>query len=76
MRNCSSVRDSSGEEWFTIAEAAREVRRSRDSVERWLAAGLPFQRVRGTRYIRSTDLFAWLRRILAAEPETKTRYET
>jgi hypothetical protein len=70
-----SLRDSSGEEWFTIAEAAAEVQRSRDTVERWLRNGLASQRVRGARYIRSTDLFARLRLILITEPESKTRRE-
>lgn len=69
------MRDSHGQEWFTIAEAAREVERSRRTVERWLDNGLPFQRVRGTRYVRSADLFARLRLILTTEPEVKTRRE-
>jgi hypothetical protein len=70
-----SLRDSSGEEWFTIAEAAAEVQRSRDTVERWLRNGLASQRVRGARYIRAADLFARLRLILITEPESKTRRE-
>ena len=69
------MRDSSGEQWYTIAEAAIEVRRSRDTIERWLRTGLPAQRVRGTRYIRETELFARLRLILLTEPEVKTRRE-
>lgn len=69
------MRVSSGEDWFTIAEAARAVGRSRRTVERWLDNGLPFQRVRGTRYVRGTDLFARLRLILVTEPEVKTRRE-
>lgn len=67
--------DSSGEVWLTIAEASRSVKRSRRTVERWLVMGLPYQRVRGTRYITESDLFARLRLILLTEPETKTRRE-
>jgi excisionase family DNA binding protein len=70
------MRDSSGDDWYTIAEAARAVKRSRRTVERWLQTGLPTQRVRGTRYILSKDLFARLRLILMTEPEVKTRRET
>ena len=66
---------SSRSDWLTVAEAAREVGRSRRTVERWLDRGLPSQRVRGVRYIRSSDLFARLRLILMTEPETKTRHE-
>lgn len=69
------MRDSQGVTWYTIAEAAVEVRRSRDTIERWLRTGLPAQRVRGTRYIRDDDLFARLRLILVTEPEAKTRRE-
>lgn len=69
------MRDSSGETWLTIAEAAVAARRSRDTIERWLRTGLESQKVRGTRYIRQTDLFARLRLILTTEPETKTRRE-
>lgn len=69
------MRDSAGENWLTIAEAVKSVRRSRRTIERWLATGLPSQRVRGTRYMRETDLFARLRLILMTEPETKTRHE-
>lgn len=60
---------------MTIAEAARAVGRSRRTVERWLDTGLPAQRVRGTRYMRESDLFARLRLILMTEPEVKTRRE-
>lgn len=74
-RSYSRVRDSAGMEWFTIAEAAREVERSRRTVERWLDKGLPSQRVRGARYVRAIDLFARLRLILMTEPEVKTRHE-
>lgn len=70
------MRDSAGDDWHTIAEAAKRVRRSRRTIERWLDAGLPHQRVRGTRYIRDADLFARLRLILLTEPEVKTRRET
>lgn len=63
------------DEWLTVAGAAREVGRSRRTVERWLEQGLPYQRVRGHRYVRSSDLFARLRLILETEPEVKTRRE-
>lgn len=69
------MRDSAGQNWFTIAEAAREVGRSRRTVERWLSTGLQMQRVRGVRYVREEDLFARLRLILMTEPEVKTRRE-
>lgn len=69
-RSCLSVR-----EWLTIAEAAREVRRSRRTVERWLVDGLPCVRVLGVRYVHRDVLFARLRAILVAEPEVKTRRE-
>ena len=69
------MRDSAGNPWYTIAEAAKQVKRSRRTIERWLDAGLPHQRVRGTRYIREADLFARLRLILLTEPEVKTRRE-
>lgn len=75
MRSCSRVRDSAGQEWFTIAEAAREVDRSRRTLERWVATGLPIQRVRNVRYVSADDLFARLRLILLTEPESKTRRE-
>ncbi|WP_373280196.1 helix-turn-helix domain-containing protein [Herbiconiux solani] len=61
--------------WFTIAEAAREIGRSRDTIERWLRMGLPAQRVQGRRYIRATDLFSRYRAVLLAEPEVRTRWE-
>lgn len=69
------MRDSAGDNWLTIAEAAVAVKRDRRTVERWLDKGLPAQRVRGTRYIREADLFARLRLILLTEPEVKTRRE-
>ena len=71
----ASMPTSSQADWLTIAEAARAVRRSRRTVERWLDTGLPSQRVRGIRYIRTDDLFARLRLILMTEPEVKTRRE-
>ncbi len=58
----------------TIAQAARRVGRSRDTVERWLRDGLPAQRVMGRRWISVDDLLAHYRKILAAEPELKTRW--
>lgn len=67
------MKDSNGDEWLTITEAAEKVRRSRMTIHRWLDTGLPHQRVRGTRYIREADLFARLRLILMTEPEIKTR---
>jgi hypothetical protein len=69
------MRDSSGEQWFTLTQAAVAVRRSRRSVRRWVDTGMPAQRVRGVIYIQETDLFARLRLILMTEPEVKTRHE-
>lgn len=69
------MKDSTGVEWYTIAQAALAVDRKRRTIERWLDNGMPSQRVRGVRYISERDLFARLRLILATEPEVKTRHE-
>lgn len=69
------MRDSSGDDWLTVGEAALAVRRSKRTVQRWLNSGLASQTVRGVRYIRGDDLFSRLRAILLAEPEVKTRHE-
>jgi phage terminase Nu1 subunit (DNA packaging protein) len=70
-----TMRNSLPSDWVTVADAAQEVQRSRRTLERWIRTGLPIQRVRGVRYIKTYDLYARLRLILTTEPEVKTRRE-
>ena len=63
-------------EWFTPRQAAKTVDRSHRTVKRWIADGMPSLRIGDRIYVREDDLFAHLRTVLEAEPESKTRWET
>ena len=60
-------------ELLGIPQIANEWKVSRRTVERWLSNGLPFMLIEGRRFASRTDTKDWFGRIMAAEPEEKTR---
>lgn len=60
--------------WLTYREAARRVRRSKDTVRRWRRQGMPMRfDDRGRRIVQEKVLLAWWRGRMKADPVYQAR---
>lgn len=59
---------------YTVRSAARRVRRSRSTIQRWMHHGMPHRRL-GSHHVEidEADLTAWLRRALINQKSARFR---
>ena len=66
--------DDQNHQWLTFTAAARRVDRSRRTIKRWHAEGMPTVQLTGTNYVRLEDLQAHWRMHLKAWPIGRRKY--
>jgi hypothetical protein len=62
--------------YLTVAAAAERVKRTKRTIERWIAAGLETEMLGGVHYIDEEALLAELRRRILANPKRSRRAES
>jgi hypothetical protein len=63
--------------WLTYWQAARRVRRSVDTIQRWRRAGMPMSYdARGRRVVEEAVLLAYWRQAMVADPTRRKQYLT
>jgi hypothetical protein len=63
------------QKFYTVLEAAKRIDRSRATIERYIAGGMPVTRVSRVRYIEEAALLEAFREALQANPTRRRRAE-
>lgn len=62
-------------EYLSMRDARERVKRSRRTIRRWMAQGMPFVVINGRKFIRLDDLQATLRAKILAHKSTRFQHK-